>query len=96
VGEVILGNISLTEVEASSRMGLVIDGMTNNQNTLRLSKIFRGICGFELDYLRNSDTKNIRDRNVKLNNRQFYGNSITNKLIFCFRVYVWVKLRKYM
>lgn len=61
VGEVILGNISLTEAESSSRIGLVIDGMTNNQNTLKLSKIFRGTCGFELDYLRSFSTRKIRD-----------------------------------
>jgi hypothetical protein len=79
VGEVILGNISLTEVEAASRMGLVIDGMTNNQKTLRLSKIFRGICGFELDYLRNSDTKNIRDRiRVALE----FGNEVETALLY--------------
>ncbi|PAX53025.1 nSTAND1 domain-containing NTPase [Brunnivagina elsteri] len=79
VGEVVLGNISLTEAESSSRFGLVIDGMSNNQNTLRLSKIFRGMCGFELDYLRNSDTTNIRDRiQVALG----LGNEATTALLY--------------
>ncbi|MEA5571235.1 eIF2A-related protein [Calothrix sp. UHCC 0171] len=62
IGEVILGNISPTTEITSSRIALVIDGTTNNQDTLTLSKVFRGTCGFELEYLRYADIKNLRDR----------------------------------
>ncbi|MBE9200035.1 MULTISPECIES: caspase family protein [unclassified Nodularia (in: cyanobacteria)] len=50
VGEVILG-LKPAFVESSSpRQALILEGLANNQTTLAVSKLLRGVGGFELEY----------------------------------------------
>lgn len=62
VGDVILAHAVSSEL-VFSRVALVMEGVTHS-STLSLSKVLRGTCGFELEYLPRSgkiSTKSIRD-----------------------------------
>ncbi|MEA5515899.1 eIF2A-related protein [Nodularia sp. UHCC 0506] len=50
VGEVILGLKPALIESSSSRQALVLEGLATNQTTLAVSKLLRGMGGFELEY----------------------------------------------
>ncbi|TVP62359.1 MAG: hypothetical protein EA343_11130 [Nodularia sp. (in: Bacteria)] len=50
VGEVILGLKPALVESSSTRQALILEGLATNQTTLAVSKLLRGVGGFELEY----------------------------------------------
>ncbi|MDB9540910.1 eIF2A-related protein [Anabaenopsis arnoldii] len=61
VGEVILGLKPALVESPSPRQALIIEGLATNQTTLAVSKLFRGVGGFELEYWTGSIEASTKD-----------------------------------
>ena len=61
VGEVILGLKPALAESPSPRQALIIEGLATNQTTLAVSKLFRGVGGFELEYWTGSIEASTKD-----------------------------------
>ncbi|MDH6087721.1 nSTAND1 domain-containing NTPase [Umezakia ovalisporum] len=61
VGEVILGLTSVLAESSCFRKALILEGLGTNQTTLGVSKLLRGVGGFELEYWHRSSEATTKD-----------------------------------